>query len=152
MNRRRYFIRSRSDAEFPCFASEQDLPPVLAMQSPSVHIAAWRYCHQDRRDRRRDQPGPRRALKDRDLLLCVGDKADRPADAKTVKASAKVLSGEDKAAVHLTASGAEMLTGQAPFSVRKDGKIIFTFSVGIAKSELARFSLGKKQDHKGHKH
>lgn len=138
MNLRRYFIRSRSDAEFPCFAS--------------AHIAAWRYCHQDRRNPRRDQPAPRLALEDGDHSPCVGDKADSPVDAKTVKASAKVLSGKDNATMHRTASGTEMLTGQATFSVRKDGKIIVTFSAGIAKSELARSPLGKKREHKGHKH
>lgn len=91
-------------------------------------------------------------VKDRDLSLYVRDQGDKPVDAKTVKASANVLSGKDKATVQLAPAGAEMLTGQAPFSVAKDAKIVVTFSIADAKSEQARFSFGQKQDHKGHKH
>ena len=91
-------------------------------------------------------------VKDRDLSLYVRDQADKPLDPKTVKASANVLSGKDKATVELAPAGAEMLAGQAPFGVRKDAKVIVTFSVAGGKSEQARFSLGQKQEHKGHKH
>lgn len=91
-------------------------------------------------------------VKDRDLSLYVRDQGDKPVDAKTVKASANVLSGKDKATVQLAPAGAEMLSGQAPFSVAKNAKIIVSFSVAGGKSEQARFSLGQKQDHKGHKH
>ncbi len=34
----------------------------------------------------------------------------------------------------------------------KDAKVVVSFSVAGAKSEQARFSLGQKADHKGHKH
>jgi hypothetical protein len=91
-------------------------------------------------------------VKDRDLSLYVRDQADKPIDPRTVKASASVLSGKDKASVELAPAGAEMLGGQAPFSVRKDAKVVVTFNVAGAKSEQARFSLGQKADHKGHKH
>ena len=91
-------------------------------------------------------------VKDRDLSLYVRDQADKPIDAKTVKATANVLSGKEKATVQLVPAGAEMLAGQAPFNVAKDAKVVVTFSVAGAKSEQARFSLGQKQDHKGHKH
>ena len=91
-------------------------------------------------------------VKDRDLALYVRDQGDKPVDAKTVKASANVLSGKDKATVQLAPAGAEMLSGQAPFNVAKNAKIIISFSVAGGKSEQARFSLGQKQDHKGHKH
>lgn len=91
-------------------------------------------------------------VKDRDLSLYVRDQADKPIDAKTVKASANILSGKEKAHVQLAPSGSEMLTGQAPFSVAKNAKVVVTFSVAGGKSEQARFSLGQKQDHKGHKH
>lgn len=91
-------------------------------------------------------------VKDRDLSLYVRDQADKPVDAKTVKASANVLSGKEKATVQLAPAGPEMLAGQAPFNVAKDAKVVVTFSVAGAKSEQARFSLGQKQDHKGHKH
>ncbi|MGD9951527.1 MAG: hypothetical protein AB7S87_02960 [Burkholderiales bacterium] len=91
-------------------------------------------------------------VKDRGIALYVRDQADKAVDAKTVKASVTVLSGKEKATVELTASGPESLSGQAPFVVRKDAKVIVTFSVAGAKSEQARFSLGQKQDHKGHKH
>jgi len=90
-------------------------------------------------------------VKDKDVTLYVRDAADKPVDVKTVKASANVLSGKDKATVQLTPDG-DSLKGQAPFSVAKDAKIVVTFSVAGAKSEQARFSLGQKQDHKGHKH
>lgn len=91
-------------------------------------------------------------VKDRDLSLYVRDQADKPVDAKTVKASANVLSGKDKATVQLAPGVGEALSGQAPFSVAKDAKVIVTFSVDGGKSEQARFSLGQKQEHKGHKH
>jgi len=90
-------------------------------------------------------------IKDRDVLLYVRDKADKPVDTKSVKASANVLSGKDKATLQLTPTG-EALKGQLPFSVRNDAKIVVTFSVAGAKSEQARFSLAQKQEHKGHKH
>ena len=90
-------------------------------------------------------------VKDRDVTLYVRDQADKPIDAKTVKATANVLSGKDKANVELVAAS-EALKGQVPFSVAKDAKIVVTFSVAGGKSEQARFSLGQKQDHKGHKH
>lgn len=86
-----------------------------------------------------------------DLSLYVRDKADKSVDSKAVKASANVLSGKDRATVQLTPAG-DMLSGQAPFTVAKDAKVIVTFSVAGGKSEQARFSLGHKQDHKGHKH
>ena len=91
-------------------------------------------------------------VKERDLSLYVRDQADKAVDPKTVKASANVLSGKDKATVQLTPAAGEMLKGQAPFSVAKDAKVIVTFSVAGGKSEQARFSLGQKQEHKGHKH
>jgi SAM-dependent methyltransferase len=90
-------------------------------------------------------------IKDRDVLLYVRDQADKAVDAKSVKASANALSGKDKATVELAPAG-EGLKGQAPFSVRKDAKVVVTFSVAGAKSEQARFSLAQKQEHKGHKH
>lgn len=91
-------------------------------------------------------------VKDRDPSFYVRNQKDKPVDAKTVKASANVLSGKEKATVQLAPAGAELLTGQAPFTVAKDAKVVVTFSVAGAKSEQARFSLGQKQDHKGHKH
>lgn len=90
-------------------------------------------------------------VQDRDITVHVRDDADKPIDAKNVKASANVLSGKDKANVELTPAG-EALKGQAPFAVAKDAKVIVTFAVGSGKKEQARFSLGAKQDHKGHKH
>lgn len=90
-------------------------------------------------------------VKEKDLTLYVRDQADKPVDAKTVKASANVLSGKEKATVELAPAG-EGLKGSAPFAVSKDAKVVITFSVAGAKNEQARFSLGQKQDHKGHKH
>lgn len=90
-------------------------------------------------------------VKERDITVHVRDDADKPLDARNIKATANVLSGKDKATVELTPAG-EALKGQAPFAVAKDAKVIVTFAVGGAKKEQARFSLGQKQDHKGHKH
>ena len=90
-------------------------------------------------------------VKDRDLTVHVRDDADKPLQAKSIKASANVLSGKDKATVQLAPDG-EALKGQAPFAVAKDAKIVVTFAVGEGKKEQARFSMGAKQDHKGHKH
>ena len=90
-------------------------------------------------------------VKDRDITVHVRDQGDKPLDATKIKASANVLSGKDKATVELMPSG-ESLKGQAPFAVAKDAKVVVTFAVGDSKKEQARFSLGAKQDHKGHKH
>lgn len=90
-------------------------------------------------------------VKEREVMLYVRDQADKPVDAKSVKATATVLSGKDKATLELAPAG-EGLKGQAPFSVAKDAKVVVSFSVAGAKSEQARFSLGQKADHKGHKH
>lgn len=90
-------------------------------------------------------------VKEREVTLYVRDQADKPVDAKSVKATATVLSGKDKATLELAPAG-ESLKGQAPFSVAKDAKVVVTFSVAGAKSAQARFSLGQKADHKGHKH
>lgn len=90
-------------------------------------------------------------VQDRDITVHVRDDADKPLDAKNIKASANVLSGKEKATVELTPAG-QSLKGQAPFAVAKDAKVIVTFAVGGGKNEQARFSLGAKQDHKGHKH
>ncbi len=90
-------------------------------------------------------------VKEREVTLYVRDQADKPVDAKSVKATATVLSGKDKATLELAPAG-EGLKGQAPFSVAKDAKVVVSFRVAGAKSEQARFSLGQKADHKGHKH
>lgn len=90
-------------------------------------------------------------VQERDITVHVRDDADKPLDARSIKATANVLSGKDKATVELTPAG-EALKGQAPFAVAKDAKVIVTFAVAGGKKEQARFSLGQKQDHKGHKH
>lgn len=90
-------------------------------------------------------------VKDRDITVYVRDQGDKPIDGKTIKASANVLSGKDKATVELQPSG-EGLKAQVPFDVAKNAKVVVTFAVGDGKREQARFSLGAKQDHKSHKH
>ncbi|MGQ0511649.1 MAG: hypothetical protein ACT4P9_13685 [Betaproteobacteria bacterium] len=90
-------------------------------------------------------------VKDRGLTVYVRDEADKPIDVKSVKVTASLFSGRDKATITF-AAGAGSLSGQAPFSVAKDAKILVTFSIAGGKSEQARFQLGAKQDHKGHKH
>lgn len=90
-------------------------------------------------------------VKERDITLHVRDGADKPFDARSIKASANVLSGKEKATMQLMPAG-EVLKGQAPFAIAEDAKVIVTFAVGDGKKEQARFSLRAKQDHKGHKH
>ena len=90
--------------------------------------------------------------KDKDLALYVRDSGDKPIEPKSIKATANVLSCKDKATVELAGAGGEKLAGQVPFAIRKDAKVIVTFSVAGGKSEQARFTLGAKADHKGHKH
>ena len=90
-------------------------------------------------------------VQNRDITLYVRGASDKPINAKSVKASANVLSGKDKATVELAPAG-EALKAQAPFAVAKDAKVVVTFTVGDGKKEQARFSLAAKQDHKGHKH
>lgn len=90
-------------------------------------------------------------VKERDIMVHVRDQADKPIDSKTVKATANVLSGKDKATVELAPAG-QALKGQASFAIAKDAKVIVSFAVGAGKKEQARFSLGARQDHKGHKH
>ena len=90
-------------------------------------------------------------VQERNITVQVRDAADKPLDAKSIKASANVLSGKDKATVELTPAG-QSVKGQAPFAVAKDDKVIVTYAVGDGKKEQARLSLAKKQDHKSHKH
>ena len=90
-------------------------------------------------------------VQDRDITVHVRDETDKPLDARTIKASANVLAGKDTATVQLVPAG-DGLKGQSPFAVVKDAKIVLTFAVGDGKKEQARFSVGAKQDHKGHKH
>lgn len=90
-------------------------------------------------------------VKDKDLTFYVRGQGDKPVDSKSITASANVLSGKDKATVPLASDG-DALKGRVPFAIAKDAKIVLTFSVASGKSEQARFSLGAKADHKGHKH
>lgn len=90
-------------------------------------------------------------VKDKDVAFYVRDQDDKPIDAKSVKATANVLSGKDKATLELAPAGAA-LKGQVPFAIAKNAKVVVTFAVGDGKKEQARFSLGAKQDHKDHKH
>ena len=90
-------------------------------------------------------------VKDRALALYVRDEGDKPIDLKGVKATANVFSGKDKATVELVLAG-DALRGEAPFPIAKDARVVVNFAVGGGKQQQARFSLGAKQDHKGHKH
>lgn len=54
-------------------------------------------------------------VKDQDISVHIRDDADKPLDAKTIKATANVLSGKDKATVSLASDG-DALKGQVPFA------------------------------------
>lgn len=73
-------------------------------------------------------------------------------DVTGAKAQATVFSGKDKATVVFAPSAAGVMTGEAPFAVRPDAKVVLNFTPAKGKAEQARFQLGAKPDHKGHKH
>ena len=90
--------------------------------------------------------------KDKSLTFYVNGHDDKPVDMKAAKATANVFSGKDKANVVLTTSGSNMMKGETPFAISSDAKIVVSFTLPGKKTEQARFSLGAKQEHKGHKH
>jgi hypothetical protein len=90
--------------------------------------------------------------KDKSLTFYVNGHDDKPLDAKGIKATANVFSGKEKANVALIPSGGNSMKGDTPFAIGADAKIVVSFTVPGKKPEQARFSLGTKQDHKGHKH
>lgn len=81
--------------------------------------------------------------KDKDLALYVRDQSDKPIDPKSVKASANVLSGKDKAVVDLAASG-EKLSGQAPFSVAKTPRSSSPSAWPAARASRRAFLLARR--------
>ena len=90
--------------------------------------------------------------KDKSLTFYVNGHDNKPVDMKAAKATANVFSGKDKATVVLTASGGNMMKGEAPFAIGSEAKIVFSFTPPGKKTEQARFALGTKQEHKDHKH
>ena len=90
--------------------------------------------------------------KEKLLTFYVYDHDDKPTDVKGAKATAHVFSGKDKAAATLVASTGNMMKGETPFTIGSDAKIVVSFTFPGKKPEQARFSLGAKKDHKGHKH
>lgn len=90
--------------------------------------------------------------KGKSLTFYVNGHDDKPVDIKAAKATANVFSGKDKGTVTLAASGGNMMKGEIPFSIGSDAKIVVSFTLAGKKTEQARFSLGKKQEHKDHKH
>ena len=63
-----------------------------------------------------------------------------------------VISGKDKGNVSLSHAGGNVMKGEAAFAIQGDAKIVLTFTPAGGKAEQARFQLGAKVDHKGHKH
>lgn len=90
--------------------------------------------------------------KDKSLTFYVSGHDDKPIDVKGGKATANVFSGKDKANIVLTPASGNMMKGETPFTTGADAKIVVSFTLPGKKPEQARFSLGQKQDHKGHKH
>lgn len=90
--------------------------------------------------------------KDKSLTFYVNGHDDKPVDVKGAKATANVFSGKDKGTVALTAATGNSMKGETPFTIASDAKIVVSFTLAGKKTEQARFSLGAKQDHKGHKH
>lgn len=92
-------------------------------------------------------------VKDKTLELYVDGKDGKAADASGFKAQANVFSGTDKGTVELKPAGRNLLKGEASFALRPDAKFVVTLTPpGGEKAVQARFALGGKDDHKGHKH
>lgn len=91
-------------------------------------------------------------VKDKTLTLHVYDHDGKPANAAKAKAQANVFSGKDKGAVELAPASANTMKGGATFAIRPDAKIVLSFTSPEGKADQARFQLGSKPDHKGHKH
>ncbi len=90
--------------------------------------------------------------KDKSLTVHVSGRDDKPVDVKGAKATANVFSGKDKAMVTLATAAGNTMKGEAPFTISADAKIVLSFTLPGKKTEQARFSLGAKQEQKGHKH
>lgn len=91
-------------------------------------------------------------VKDRTLSLYIDGHDGKPVDASKMRASANVFSGREKANVVLSSMGGNLLKGEAAFAIRGDAKIVVLIEPAAGKSAQARFQLGAKPDHKGHKH
>jgi hypothetical protein len=90
--------------------------------------------------------------KDKLLTLYVNDHDNKPLDIKNAKATANVFSGKDKVMIELKPAGLNAMAGETAFPISSDAKIVVSLTLTGKKSEQARFSLGAKQEHKGHKH
>ncbi len=90
--------------------------------------------------------------KDKSLTFYVNGHDDKPIDMEGAKATANVFSGKDKGNIVLAAASGNMMKGETPFPIGADAKIVVSFTPPGKKTEQARFSLGAKQEHKGHKH
>lgn len=91
--------------------------------------------------------------KDRTLEMYVDGKDGKAVDASGFKAQANVFSGTDKGVVELKPAGRNLLKGDASFALRPDAKVVVTLTPPSGEKALqARFALGGKDDHKGHKH
>jgi hypothetical protein len=90
--------------------------------------------------------------KEKLLTIYVTGHDDKLVEVKGATATANVFSGKDKANVVLAASGPNVMKGETPFAIASNAKIVVTFTLPGKKAEQARFSLGAKQEHKGHKH
>jgi hypothetical protein len=91
-------------------------------------------------------------VKDKTLTLHVDDHKGKPVDVSKMKARASLFSGKDKGNVDLAPAGSGVLKGEAAFALAADAKIVLSLTPEGGKPAQARFQLGAKQDHKGHKH
>jgi len=91
-------------------------------------------------------------VKDKSITLYVDDDAGKAMDVSKMKARASILSGKDKGTVDLAPAGAGTLKGEAAFAVAANAKLVVSITPAGGKAEQARFQLGGKVDHKGHKH
>lgn len=90
--------------------------------------------------------------KGQSLTLHVYGHDMKAVDVSAAKAQATVFSGKDKATVDFKPSGPGVMKGEVGFAVRADAKVVLNFTPAKGNAEQARFQLGAKPDHKGHKH
>jgi len=86
------------------------------------------------------------------ITLYVDDHAGKAQDVSKMKARASIFSGKDKGTVELAPDGAGALKGEAAFPVAADAKFLVSLTPAGGKTAQARFQLGAKVEHKGHKH
>jgi len=132
---------------------------LLIVASLVAATAAWAQVKHEHAEPRRggiaEEAGAHHlelVVKDKSITLYVDDHTGKAVDTSKMKARASIFSGKDKGTVELVPAGAGTLKGDATFAVAANAKLVVSITPAGGKAEQARFQLGAKADHKGHKH